>query len=175
MLLDIISLFSFRFSFIVCFLCRLFSRFFSLSLLWRFLVSFLVHILSCLLMACGGGRWWLRPGGWWLVAGGRWWLVMNWFSKVEFCSIRVSKKVSMESTLWFHFGLHIMVPIWGPHELFIQKMVFKKRPSFGDHFWNFFVFFFQLFLKSGGLDGRDGGCGGGGGGEGGGGGVCRIC
>ena len=78
--------------------------------------------------------WWLRRGGWWLVAGGRWWLVMNWFSKVEFCSIRVSKKVSMESTLWFHFGVHIMVPIWGPHELFIQKMVFKKRPSFGDHF-----------------------------------------
>ena len=76
-----------------------------------------------------------------------------------------------------------MVPFWGPHygpHLGTTRIVYsengvQKAALFWGSFLKLFCFFFQLFLKSGGLDGRDGGCGGGGGGEGGGGGVCRIC
>ena len=75
-----------------------------------------------------------------------------------------------------------MVPFWAPHygpHLGTTRIVYsengvQKAALFWGSFLKLFCFF-QLFLKSGGLDGRDGGCGGGGGGEGGGGGVCRIC
>ena len=145
MLLNIISLFSFRFSFIVCFLCCLFSRFFFLSLLWRFLVSFLVHILSCLLMAgWWWWWWWLRPGGWWLVAGGRWWLVMNWSSKVEFCAIRVSKKGK--------HGVHFVVPFLGPlfgHHVVNKQFVWSpKRYHYVAPFWGPFLKLFCFFFST---------------------------
>ena len=100
---------------------------------------------------------------------------MNWSSKVEFCAIRVSKKGK--------HGVHFVVPFLGPlfgHHVVNKQFVWSpKRYHYVVPFWGpflkLFCFLFQLFLKSGGLDGRDGGCGGGGGGEGGGGGVCRIC
>ena len=70
---------------------------------------------------------------------------MNWFSKVEFCSIRVSKKGK--------HGVHLVVPFWGPHygpQLGTTRIVYsengaQKAPPFWEPFLKLFCFFFNCF------------------------------